>query len=147
MNAKDIIALARNIKQSWHTNDPYKIAERLGIEVLHRENNVKGFTAHTIKMEGYPTIISINNAYTEFSQMVLCAHELGHALLHKNCVNHFAITNKNVLTNTEYEANLFAVALLADNGIDADLTIPLSNMNSYLLKSIVDYNITLKADI
>ena len=30
MQAKDIIALARGIKDSWQTNDPYKIAERLG---------------------------------------------------------------------------------------------------------------------
>lgn len=141
MNAKDIIALARDIKISWQTNDPYKIAERLGIVVLHRDNNIRGFTAQTIKVEGYPAIISINNAYTEFSKRVLCAHELGHALLHEDCVNHFAITNKNVTTNVEQEANLFAIALLTDHDIDEDLAIPLSNMNNYLLKSIMDYNI------
>ena len=93
MNANDIIALARDMKTSWKTNDPYKIAERLGIVVLHRKNCIKGFTAQTVKMEGYPTIISINDTYSEFSQKVLCAHELGHALLHENCVNHFAITS------------------------------------------------------
>lgn len=144
MKAKDIIALARDIKQSWHTNDPYKIAERLGIVVLHRESDVKGFTAHTIKAEGYPTIISINNAYTEFSKKVLCAHELGHALLHENCINHFAVTSKNVTSHVEQEANLFAIALLTNSKIDTLLAMPLSSMNSYLLKSIMDYNIELK---
>lgn len=141
MQAKDIIALARGIKDSWHTSDPYEIAERLGIVVLHRDSTLKDFTAQTIKFPDYPTIISINNAYTEFSKKVLCAHELGHALLHEDCVNHFAITSKNVATNVELEANLFAIALLSDDFIDDDLTLPLSNMSNYLLKSIMDYNI------
>ena len=144
MNAKDIIALARDIKTSWHTNDPYKIAERLGIVVMHRDNCIKGFTAQTVKIEGYPTIISINNAYTDFSKKVLCAHELGHALLHENCVNHFAITNSNIATNVEQEANLFAIALLTDKNIDKALNMPLSSMNNYLLKTIMDYNIKLE---
>ena len=141
MDAKDIIAFARDIKETWHTNDPYKIAERLGIVVLHRDNCIKDFTAQTIKFDGYPTIISINNAYTDFSKKVLCAHELGHALLHEDCVNHFAITSKNVTNNVEQEANLFAIALLSNGSLDNDLAIPLSNMNNYLLKSIMDYNI------
>ena len=144
MNAKDIIALARDIKTSWHTNDPYKIAERLGIVVLHRENCIKEFTAQTIKFDDYPTIISINNAYTDFSKKILCAHELGHALLHEDCVNHFAITTKNVSTNVEQEANLFAIALLTDQDLDNKLSLPLSALNNYLLKSIIDYNIKLK---
>lgn len=143
MQAKDIIALARGIKESWQTNDPYEIAERLGIVVLHRDTNIKDFTAQTIKFPGYPTIISINNAYSEFSKSVLCAHEVGHALLHEDCVNHFAITSKNVSTNVELEANLFAVALLTDDFIDDNLNIPLSNMNNYMLKAIMDYNIHL----
>ena len=144
MQAKDIIALARDIKETWQTNDPYKIAERLGIVVLDRDTNIKDFTAQTIKVAGYPTIISINNAYSEFSRKVLCAHEVGHALLHEDCVNHFAITSKNVASNVELEANLFAIALLTDDFIDDDLTLPLSNMSNYLLKSIMDYNLHLK---
>lgn len=144
MNAKDIISLARSIKASWKTNDPYKIAERLGIVVLHRDNCPKDFTAQTVKFEGYPTIISINNAYTDFSKKVLCAHELGHSLLHADSINHFAITSKNITTNVEQEANLFAIALLADNNIDNYLDIPLSNLSSYLLKTIMDNNINLQ---
>ena len=143
MQAKDIIALARDIKHSWQTNDPYKIAERLGIVVLERDTTIRDFTAQTVKFPGYPTIISINKAYSDFSKKVLCAHEVGHALLHEDCVNHFAITSKNVATNVELEANLFAVALLTDDFIDNDLSLPLSNMSSYLLKAIMDYNIHL----
>lgn len=144
MQGKKIISIAENIKLLYNTNNPYEIAEYLGIVVLHRENTIKDFTAQTIKIEGYPTIISINNAYTESSKKLLCAHELGHALLHENCINHFATTNQNITTNLEHEANLFALALLMDEKFVDDLPLPLSQMNNYLLKSIMDYNINLK---
>ena len=143
-NAKEIISLARGIKQTWKTNDPYKIAKHLGIVVLHRDNCIKDFTAQTVKFDGYPTIISINNAYTDFSKKVLCAHELGHALLHEDSLNHFATTSKNVTTNVEHEANLFAIALLTDPNINDTLDVPLSSMNNYLLKTIMEHNIKFK---
>lgn len=89
-------------------------------------------------MDGYPTIISLNKSYTKASQKVLCAHELGHALLHDEVVNHFAVTAQNVGTNVEYEANLFAVALLIDQD---QLCMPLLNMSNSNLKFILDYNL------
>ena len=94
-------------------------------------------------MTGYPTIISINDSYTESSKKILCAHDLGHALLHEDCLNYFSVTSKNVTTVVEREANLFAIALLTDCSIDEQLPLPLANMNNYLLKSIMDYNIEL----
>lgn len=143
MNAKEIIEYARDIRESWHTNDPYKIANRYGIVVLHRKTCIKNFTAQTISFDGYPTVISINDDYSDFSKKILCAHELGHALLHNECINHFATTSKNVTSHVEREANLFAIALLSDKNIDDFLAVPLSSMDNYLLKSIMDYNIEL----
>ena len=70
--------------------------------------------------------------------MVLCAHELGHALLHSDAVNNFAATSKNAFKNVEYEANLFAVSLLFD---EEDFNIKMLNMSNYLLKQVLDYNI------
>ena len=109
MWSADIIALAKDFRNSWKTNDPFVIAKRLGIEVLFRDITIKGFTAQVVKMPGYPTIISINNAFNEKSKRILCAHELGHVLLHEGSVNYFANTKSNVLTDVEREANLFAV--------------------------------------
>ena len=140
MNPKDIIAFARDIRQTYNTNDPYKISEHYGIKVFHRDNP-KNFTAYTTKFEGYPTIITINSIYTGFAGKVLCAHELGHALLHEDCVNHFAMTQQNLSTTVEQEANLFAIALLGDYDIDRQLAMPLHTMNNYLLKAIMDYNL------
>lgn len=141
MKSVDIIELAKSFRDTWKTNDPFKIAERLGIEVLFRDISMKGFTAQTVKIPGYPTIISINNAYNEKSKRILCAHELGHALLHEECVNHFAITSKNVTKEVERDANLFAVALLLDENEERQLNVSLCNMSNYLLKSILEYNI------
>ena len=141
MKSADIIALAKGFKSTWKTNDPFIIAKRLGIEVLFREVAIKGFTAQTVKIPGYPAIISINDAYNEKSKRILCAHELGHALLHDESVNYFAVTRKNVMSDVEREANLFAVALLLDDKAEAKLNVSLVNMSNYLLKSILEYNI------
>ena len=141
MKPQDIIKMAKDFKKHWGINNPYEIAEQLGISVIHTTSCLKNFTAHTIKMPGYPTIISINDKYDENAKRILCAHELGHALLHESCINHFATTNSNALTNLEFEANLFAIALLAEDDINMKLSVPLEKMNNYRLKTIMDYNI------
>ena len=141
MRAADIVALAKGLRDSWNTNDPFEIAKKFGIEVLFRDVAIKGFTAQTIKIPGYPTIISINDAFNEKSKKILCAHELGHALLHDESVNHFSLTKRNVMTYVERDANLFAVALLIDDETEAQLSGPLVNMENHLLKAILDYNI------
>ena len=115
MNADDIIFYARSFIKVWCTNDPYEIAERFGIKVLFRDSVLRDFTAQTVKINGYPTIISINDKYSDFSKRVLCAHELGHALLHGDSINYFATNSRNIRTNVEYEANLFAAHLLIDD--------------------------------
>jgi len=138
MRAARIIKMAKDIVKLWKTNDPYEIAEKLGIEVVERKININGFKAHTIKTEGYPTIIAINNNYADISKKVLCAHELGHAILHSEGINHFDVTSKNAMTNVEYEANLFALALLVD---EDKLNMPMGKMSNYTIKTILDYNI------
>jgi len=137
MKTQQIVAYARDLRKQYNTNDPYKLAEIFGIRVLERKL-CKSVKAQTLKVKGYPTIISINEAYTALSKKVLCAHELGHALLHQEFINHFNITEENVNTTVEFEANMFAVALLCD---DEQFIMPVSDMENVLLKSILDYNI------
>ena len=144
MNAKSILKFVKELKNTLNTNDPYEIAKYYGIQVLHKESPLKDFTAHTIKFPNYPTIIAINDAYTDFSKKVLCAHELGHALLPHDSINHFKTTTKNLNTTVEQEANLFALALLSEDDIDDTLKMPLASMDNYLLKSIMDYNVQFK---
>lgn len=138
MRTREIMQLVGDIKREWNTKDPFEIADKFGIRVIVRASNIKDFKAQIIKVTGYPSIISINSKFSELSQKILCAHELGHALLHSDAVNHFDITAKNIKSNVEYEANLFAVTLLCD---EKQFNMPISLMSNTLLKSILDYNI------
>lgn len=140
-NTSDIVRFAKDLKHTLKTNDPYEIADYYGIAVILAEHVPEGFTAHTVRIEGYPTIISINSRYSDRSRRILCAHELGHALLHGDGVNNFAITDKSIFTNLEYEANLFALAFLTDSNWRKSLNVPIERMNNYLLKTIIDYNL------
>ena len=137
----DIIRFVKEIKETWHTDDPFAIAEKFGILVSVRTSCLPDFTAQTIKMNGYPTMISINSAYDEFSRRILCAHELGHALLHNNGVNHYSIAYSHELEKLEREANLFAIMLLCDD-INSRLDMPVEHMSNYILKSILDFNLS-----
>ena len=138
---EDIIRYARELRCEYNTRDPYILARHYGIRVGDDLKLGISKKAYTIKMDNYPTTIMINNVYHMRSKIVLCAHELGHALLHDSGISNFAITEKNAFTNDEYEANLFAVSLLFD---DKDFNIPITQMSNYILKSILDYNIALK---
>lgn len=135
---EDIIRYTRELRREYHTQNPYKLAEHFGIRVVDGFHTDVSRKAFTVKMEAYPTMIMLNAAYDKKSRMVLCAHELGHALLHEEVMNHFSVNEKNVFTNTEYEANLFAVSLLFD---DDQFNMPISEMSNYILKSILDWNI------
>ena len=59
---------------------------------------------------------------SEFDQKLVCAHELGHAILHSSNRIQFLIDNTKILRRNkiEDEANLFASWLLfpSDDGID-----------------------------
>ena len=137
MRAQEIIDLANDIKTTWKTKNPFEIARRFGILVMIRDSKVKDFTAQTIQTDGYPTIISINKRYSDTGKSVLCAHELGHALLHTG-TNHFKVTETNMRTNVEYEANLFAVALLFEQ---SELSMSMEKMANSTLHALLDYNI------
>ena len=138
MRAKEIKNLAEDLRENYNTRNPFELADKFGIKVLISKVLPADKKAYTIKSDNYPTIIIVNGRYEYKSQMVLCAHELGHALLHSDAVNNFAVTSKNAFKNVEYEANLFAVSLLFD---EEDFNIKMLNMSNYLLKQVLDYNI------
>ena len=131
----EIIAFAKDLKKQWGS-DPINIANRLGNRVIFDESGE--VRAHTMKMPNYPTIISIYGCKDSVSRQVLCAHELGHALLHNDVLNKYSGSYRSIVNQTEYEANLFAVALLFD---ESDFNMPLRQMNNYLLKGVLDFNI------
>ena len=141
MRAKEIKNLAEDLRENYNTRNPFELADKFGIKVLISKVLPADKKAYTIKSDNYPTIIIVNGRYEYKSQMVLCAHELGHALLHSDDINNFAVTSKNAFKNVEYEANLFAVSLLFN---ESDFNMKVLNMSNYLLKQVLDYNIAVE---
>jgi len=131
--AREIVRFARDIKRTWGSN-PLSIAERVGIKTVEFETGRKP-SGYIIKSENYPVMIYMSDCCNDRERYVLCAHELGHFFLHSESgLNNF--NGKNV--DTEYEANLFAVAFLCE---DSQINQPIANLPGSVLKGILDYNL------
>lgn len=97
--------------KKYKTNNPFEIAAELKIHVikwdLHEE--IRGF----YKYDRRNRYIVINNNLQEQYQWVVCAHELGHAVLHKKVNTPFMGRSTFLSVNKiEHEANRFAAELL-----------------------------------
>ena len=61
------------------TRDPFTIAAKLGIRVLHEPlGSIRGYYSRTHRIK----FIHINQDLSKERQRQVCAHELGHAILH-----------------------------------------------------------------
>ena len=109
-------SLPMRLIRRFETRDPFEIAEEMGITVLIRSdfNRQKGAFA----VIGNISFIFINGRLSEYMQRLICAHELGHALLHRKLgtvpggMMEFEIFD--IKDETEYDANVFAANLLID---------------------------------
>lgn len=107
MKIKDYVL--KTVKKHGTTN-PFEIAKRKDIIVLFEDlGNTLGFY-NTYKRFKF---IHINNKINETTQQFVCAHELGHAVLHPKANTPF-LRNQTFFSvdRLEIEANTFAVELL-----------------------------------
>jgi Zn-dependent peptidase ImmA (M78 family) len=138
MTNEEILNYVDDLCEILDTKDPFEIAERLGIKVEFRSYNktIKGYY-HKVFGKCY---IIINNIFSNRARKIICAHELGHALLH--VVLHEQIEARSFefsdISEAECEANFFAAALLLDH---EQLNIKLVNLSGYLIKNILKQNI------
>ncbi|PEI63010.1 hypothetical protein CN646_27890 [Bacillus wiedmannii] len=106
----EIKEYALKIAEKHATTNPFEIARRKNIIVLFEDlGSTLGFY-NTYKRFKF---IHINNRIDEITQRFVCAHELGHALLHPKANTPF-LRNKTLYSvdRLEIEANTFAVELL-----------------------------------
>jgi Zn-dependent peptidase ImmA (M78 family) len=100
--------------KKFNTNDPFEIAEQLGVVVLFKPFiKIKG----CYKLIQRRKVIFINSLLDYYERRVVCAHELGHAIMHPKTNCKF-IQNYTLLSvkKIEIEANKFcALLLLTDN--------------------------------
>ena len=78
------------------TRDPFTIAAKLGIRVLHEPlGSIRGYYSRTHRIK----FIHINQDLSKERQRQVCAHELGHAILHPKSNTPF------LRANTLYSVN------------------------------------------
>lgn len=101
---------AEKLIHKFQTNDPFIIAEKVGIiTIFERLGNNLGYFNKYKKFK----MIHINQDITKFEQRFVCAHELGHAILHPNINTPFLKRcTLFSISKIEREANTFAVELL-----------------------------------
>lgn len=106
----DIKKKAERLIHRFRTNDPFQIAKELGIQILYADlGSTWGYciTAHRIRF------IELNINLDPTRQRYTCAHELGHALLHKGLsipyLHKHTLFSKGIY---ELQANTFAAELL-----------------------------------
>lgn len=137
MRYERIVKNAKEIMETFDTRDPFVISERMGIPIIYREygSAIKGYC---IKVFDKLHII-INSNFDVKAQKIICAHELGHALLHTEslCPIFTASFEEHGNSELEREANVFALSLLLD---EEDLNIKVSDMSNYLIMSIFNDN-------
>lgn len=72
---------AEKLIHKYDTNCPYKIAEMMGIQIVFEQlGNTIGYYSRNFRIP----IIHINELADETQSRFICAHELGHAILHPN---------------------------------------------------------------
>lgn len=114
---KNIKLRVKNLIQKYGTTDPYKLCQKLGIEVIVMDLGViKG----CFKSRMGEKVILTNSVFSAFAQKIILAHELGHAILHSDHDTAFMKDRFLNYSNTlENEANKFAAELLI-NAYDND---------------------------
>lgn len=119
----NIKRLADSLVRKYNTRNPFEIISNLNvIVVFYPLHGVKGFYQYFQRNN----IIYIDETLSDNEKLFVCAHELGHMLLHKNA-NAIFMDSRTQLNTTKYEleADRFAMNLLlsdADIGEHLDFT-------------------------
>jgi Zn-dependent peptidase ImmA (M78 family) len=107
---KAIKEVVRQLIKTHKSNDPFQIAKEKNIIILFAElGTTLGFYSSYKRVQ----FIHLNNQLDEMMQRFVCAHELGHAVLHPKSNTPFLRANTLFsVEKLEVEANTFAVELL-----------------------------------
>lgn len=101
---------ANELIRKYKTNNPFELVKNCNIKLLYADlGNIGGFYQYYKRSK----LIIINESLSALQQKEICAHELGHALLHPK-QNRFFLHQNTFQNNDklEREANLFAAYLL-----------------------------------
>lgn len=94
------------------SRNPFALTESLGIFLSYR--NLGGLKGFYWEIENEQHIV-LHEKMSDPMTVLICAHELGHACLHRHLATHAPLIDQGFLTQTsriEHEANRFAAELL-----------------------------------
>lgn len=112
--------LILGLVDTYGTNDPFELCDYLEIKIMESNlgDEINGFFQRT--GNGYE-IIHLNSNLNHHDKKSICAHELGHALMHTNLSIGFFIENSlQVKSKYEIQADNFAAELLLPNELDIE---------------------------
>ncbi len=120
MNGKTIFSIASDMAKTFN-RDPYIAASENGVIVSFKDlGSLKGVFLSSLPK---PAIV-INEKLDSNMRKIVCAHELGHFILHKgqtfSCED-ILFSDKATAGKCEREANLFASAFLIDSDSATDI--------------------------
>lgn len=116
LKAEYIIRVVEELEQKHGTRDPYELCDCLGIRIrrMDLEKKLKGFFFYQSRIAN----IVIDSNVNDILERILIAHELGHAVLHREVAMMVGFQEMEVFDSaaiTENEANLFSAELLLDD--------------------------------
>lgn len=132
--------VAERLCKKYQTRDPIEIARQLGIEVMFEQlGTIRGY----YNREYHHKMIHINVDLDKRQQRIVCAHELGHAILHPDANTPFLRSSTLIsVGRMETEANKFAVDIMwSDEELRAyqDWTIPQIAVRLGISEKIAEY--------
>ncbi len=131
----DIKLKVLNLIVKYGTKNPFKLSKKLNIEIIIEDlGEVRGLFKKVLKRK----FIFINSKLNEFDKILVCAHELGHAILHSSSNYQFLIDNTSLLKRSrlEDEANLFASYLIFPDGEEIEIEYRETETNIWMFEEI-----------
>lgn len=104
--------IANKLIKRFDTRDPFELCHAIGVEVFYADlGSLKGMYKYLKKNR----FAVINEKLDPYTKSLVCAHELGHDILHQDlarkvCLQEFMLYD--MKSRPEYEANLFASEIL-----------------------------------
>ena len=109
----DCKRIAETLVRKYKTRDPFRIATDLGFVVVRTPmQGIRGFYQYVKRCY----VIYIDSALNDHDARFVCAHEIGHALMHRGLNRIFMDSHTYFQTNRyEIDANRFAVDLIYED--------------------------------